>query len=161
MAVRDRINAGEVVGSRFFCAGAIIGLDGPFSQDFNSRALQVASAASAERINAMCVENMGPALSWMTPEQVGAEVRAYISRGIDFVKYASSEHRWGDPTTFLVFSPQVQAKIVEEAHRAGMTAQAHTSSVESLRVAVEAGCDLIQHCNITGPVLNFRPRRST
>lgn len=153
MAVRDRINAGEVVGSRFFCAGAIIGLDGPFSQDFNNRALQVASAAFAERINAMCVENIGPALSWMTPEQVGAEVRAYISRGIDFVKYASSEHRWGDPTTFLIFSPQVQATIVGEAHRAGMTAQAHTSSVESLRVAVEAGCDLIQHCNITGPVL--------
>lgn len=151
MAVRDRINRGEVIGSRFFCAGSIMGLDGPFSRDFNARALDVASAAFAERMNAMCVENVGPALSWMSANQVAAEVRAYIEKGIDFVKYASSEHRWGDPTTFLVFSPQVQAAIVEEAHRAGLTAQAHASSVESLRVAVEAGCDLVQHCNITGP----------
>jgi len=152
ISVRDKINSGEVPGSRIFCAGNIIGLDGVISRDFNARALDVASGALIERLNGIWASNVGPALSWMTPEQVAREVRAYIAKGIDFVKYASSEHRWGDPTTFLVFSAQSQAAIVNAAHEAGITAQAHATSVESLRVAVEAGCDLIQHCNITGPV---------
>jgi amidohydrolase family protein len=87
----------------------------------------------------------------MTASQVQAEIRTYIGKGVDFVKYASNEHRWGDPTTSLVFSPRVQAALVDETHRAGLTAQAHVSSIESLHVAVESGCDLVQHCNITGP----------
>src|SRR6202035_4635298 len=95
------------------------------------------------------VENVGRHLMWLTPEQVGQEVRAYIARGIDFIKYASNDH-W--PGAFLAFSPRAQAFIVEEAHRVGITAQAHSMSVEGLRVAIEAGCDLITHCNITGPV---------
>jgi len=151
MAVRDRINRGELVGSRFYCAGWIVGLDGLISLDFSAKAADVVSTALVEQINGLCAENVGPALSWMTPQQVREEIRRYIANGIDFVKYASNEHRWGDPTTSLVFSPRVQQAIVEEAHRAGRTAQAHTSSIESLHIAVEAGCDLIQHCNITGP----------
>src|SRR5258705_13206172 len=56
------------------------------------------------------------------------------------------------PGAFLSFSPRGQAAIVEEAHRAGLTAQAHSLSVEGLRIAIEAGCNLITHCNVTGPV---------
>jgi imidazolonepropionase-like amidohydrolase len=82
---------------------------------------------------------------------IAQEVRAYIGRGIDFVKYASNDHaRQGG--AFLAFSPKAQEAIVTEAHRAGLTAQAHATSVEGLRIAVEAGCDLIQHANITGAV---------
>jgi imidazolonepropionase-like amidohydrolase len=149
MAVRDRINAGDIPGSRIFCAGNIIGLDGPFSPDFFPKAETAASATLVNRINAIWVENVGRHLMWMTPEQVAHQVRTYINRGIDFVKFASNDHY---PGAFLVFSPPVQAAIVEEAHRAGITAQAHTMSVEGLRIAIEAGCDLIQHANNTGPV---------
>ncbi len=152
MAVRDRIASGALQGSRFFCAGNIIGLDGPLSADFHAKSLEVASTSLAQRINSMWVENTGPDLSWMTPDQVAQEVRSYIGTGIDFIKYASSEHRGSEPNAFLLFSPLVQSRIVEEGHRAGITVQAHTSSVEGLRVAVEAGCDLIQHANISGPV---------
>jgi len=151
MAVRDKINAGVVPGARVFCAGWIVGLDGVLSLDFNQKAKEGLGPVLGEELNGMCAENVGPALSWMSPQQVAQEIRRYIAKGIDFVKYASNEHRWGDPTTSLVFSPRVQAAIVEETHRAGLTAQAHTSSIESLHVAVEAGCDLIQHANITGP----------
>jgi len=151
MAVRDKINAGQLTGSRIFCAGNIIGLDGPFSPDFFAKALEFASGAMAERINAIWAENVGSNLGWLTPEQVAEEVRTYIGKGIDFVKYASSEHRM-DPTAFLAFSPRVQKAMVAEAHRAGITAQSHTSSVEGLWAAIEAGCDIIQHCNISGPI---------
>ena len=152
ISVRERINSGSLCGSRIFCAGNIIGLDGPFSPDFYLKTLEVASGDLVQCINSFWVENVGPDLTWMTPEQVVHEVRAYINSGVDFIKYASSDHRGAESGTSLLFSPLVQARLVEEAHRAGITAQAHTTSVESLRMAIEAGCDLIQHCNITGPV---------
>lgn len=147
-AVRDRIDAGEIPGSRIFCGGNIIGFDGPYSPDFIGKTTEVASRAFVRRINAIWVENVGRHLMWLTPAQVAREVRAYISRGIDFIKYASNDHA---PGAYLAFSPRVQAAMVEEAHRAGLTAQSHTMTVEGLRIAIEAGCDLVQHVNITGP----------
>jgi imidazolonepropionase-like amidohydrolase len=152
MGARDRINTGITPASRIFCAGNIIGFEGPFSQDFLEKAREVASASLVRRINSIWVENVGRYLMWLTPDQVGDEVRAYIQKGIDFVKYASNEHYWSSAGAFLQFSPAAQAAIVQEAHRAGLTAQAHCMSVEGLRIAIEAGCDLITHCNITGPV---------
>ncbi len=152
VSVRDRINAGQLSGSRVFCAGWLIGMDGPVSADMYAKSVEVASAALAERINSACVENVGRQLLWATPEQVLEEVRAYMSRGIDFLKFCSNDHFQGAFGNFLAFSPRVQSVLVEEAHRAGMIAQAHTASVEGLRIAVEAGCDLIQHANHTGPV---------
>lgn len=154
MSVRDRINAGELPGSRIFCAGNIIGFDGPYSQDNFARITEVAggvSGAFARRINAIWVENSGRHLMWLTPQQVAKEVSDYIGKGIDFVKYAANEHFGTSAGAFLVFSQDTQKLIVAEAHAAGITAQAHTTSVEGLRTAVVAGCNLIQHANITGP----------
>lgn len=153
MAARDAIAAGKAVGSRIFCAGNIVGFDGPFSPDFIARAAKVASPAFVKRIDAMFVENVGRHLMWRAPEEVGAEVASYIDTGIDFVKYAANEHFGSSSGAFLAFSPEVQQRIVATAHEAGVTAQAHTMSIEGLRIAVEAGCDLIQHANHTGPVL--------
>jgi imidazolonepropionase-like amidohydrolase len=153
MLVRDQIDTGKTPGSRIFCAGNIIGFDGPFSQDFLVKAADLLSVGFTKRVNAMWVENVGRHLMWLPPEQVLSEVRTYISKGIDFVKYGSNEHFWGAGGAFLAFSPRVQRLMVEEAHRAGITAQAHTMSVEGLRIAIEADCDLIQHCNLTGPTL--------
>jgi len=76
-------------------------------------------------------------------------LRKYISRGIDFLKYASSGHRH---ERFIVFSSEALKAIVEERHKAGITVQAHTTSNESLRIAIEAGVDLITHCGVTGNV---------
>jgi imidazolonepropionase-like amidohydrolase len=149
ISARDRINAGEIPGSRVFCAGNIVGLDGPISQDFFPKAEAVASSALVNRINAIWAENVGRHLMWMTPGQVANEIRTYIGKGIDFIKYAANDHY---PGAFLAFSEQVQRAIVEETHRAGLTAQAHTMTVEGLRIAIEAGCDFAQHVNNTGPV---------
>jgi imidazolonepropionase-like amidohydrolase len=152
MAVRDKINSKSANGSRIYCAGWIVGFDGLFSEDFIAKAKDILTPTYVRRVNAMCVENVGRHLMWLTPAQVAEEVRSYIAKGIDFLKYASNEHVWASAGAFLTFSPKVQEAIVGEAHRAMVTAQAHTMSVEGLRVAVEAGSDLIQHANITGPV---------
>src|SRR5262249_36218235 len=146
---RDRVREGKLAASRIFCAGNIIGFDGPYSPDFRLQALDSASAHFAKKINSIWIENVGRHLMWQTPEGAAKEVGAYIRKGIDFIKYGSSDHF---PGAFLAFSAEAQAAMVREAHRAGITAQAHSTSVESLRVAVEAGCDLITHCNVTGPV---------
>lgn len=150
-AVRDRIDRGETPGSRIRLAGNIVGFDGPFSDDFDKRIPGVGSSYFVDRVNATWVENVGRHLMWLTPEEVGKEVRAYLERGVDFVKYASNEHGGASAGAFLQFSERTQRVIVEEAHRAGLTAQSHTGTVEGLRMAIEAGCDLVQHCNMTGP----------
>src|SRR5262249_6975638 len=116
MAVRHRINAGELPGSRIFCAGNIIGFDGPFSLDFNAKAAEVASEALVRRVNSIWAENTGRHLMWRTPKQVGEEVRRYIAKGIDFVKYGSNEHFGSSAGAFLALSPRSQEATVAEAH---------------------------------------------
>jgi imidazolonepropionase-like amidohydrolase len=147
IAVRDRIARGEVVGSRVFVAGNIVGLDGPLSGDFwaNENPLDPATAA---RIDAAYAQGVGSDLLRRTPDEVRRRVREYIERsGVDFIKYAGSGH---DQPRFLTFTAEVQRAIVEEAHRAGITAQAHTTTVESLRMEIEAGADILQHGDMTG-----------
>jgi len=147
--VRERINRGEIAGSRIFAAGNCIGMSGPLGVDMNADGGKTASAAFVRRINAVWEENVGPDLAYMMPDQVRAEVRKYISRGMDFLKYASTGHA---QPRLIVFSEDVQKAIVEESHKAGLTVQAHTTSNESLRLAIQAGVDLITHADDTGPM---------
>ncbi len=86
---------------------------------------------------------------WLTPDSLRVAIRAYTAKKMDFLKYAVSGHT---SMEMLMFSPEQQRVIVEEGHRAGITVQTHTTSVESLRQAIEAGVDLMQHCSITGRV---------
>lgn len=146
-SVRDRIGRGDAVGSRVFVAGNIIGLDGPFSADYFT-AGGLLGLDTMKRINAQFENGVGSDLLRLTPDGVRRRVRDYIERsGIDFVKYASSGH--GRQRHLIAFSERCQRAIVEEAHRAGMTVQAHSTTVESLRIAIEAGADLFQHGNLT------------
>lgn len=151
MATRDAINEGKVIGSRFYLAGNVIGFDGPYSPDFGAAMATTLSTRFVKRINSTWVENSGRHLMWLTPGEVGREVRAYIEKGIDFVKYAANEHGAQALGAFISFSERTQRVIVEEAHRAGITAQSHSMTVEGLHMSVQAGCDLVTHCNITGP----------
>jgi imidazolonepropionase-like amidohydrolase len=146
--VRDRINAGEAVGSRIFCAGNIIGNDGPWSDDFLPKLGESVSAAVVDSINQHWSQGVGAELTWMSAEAVRDAVSNYIaSSGIDFVKYSSSAHA---AVRFLAFSPDAQRAIVEQAHAAGLTAQACTMAPEALKAAIAAGVDLLQHGNVTG-----------
>ena len=148
LTVRDRIAKGEIPGSRLYVAGNIIGLTGPFGRDFND-AERTVSKAFRTRIDDLWEEGTGPELMWMTPDSMRLAIRKYAARGMDFLKYAVSGHTQME---MLMFSPDQQRVIVEEGHRAGIVVQTHTTSVESVRQAVEAGVDLMQHCSITGRV---------
>ena len=118
MAVRDRINEGAAIGSRIFCAGNIVGFDGPFSQDNFSKITEVGGGVSgsfARRINAIWVENSGRHLMWMTPEQVASACRASENAGAAFVKTATGFLGRGASIEDVVLmrqscSPRVQIK---------------------------------------------------
>lgn len=147
--VRDRVNQGRAVGSRMFVAGNIVGFTGPFGHDFNAAAETTATKALVTRINRIWEENTGPDLMYMTPEQLRVEIRKYIARGIDFLKYGATGHR---EEYFIMFSPEAQKAIVDECHKAGITVQTHQTNVEGLRLVVDAGVDMVQHGDWTGPV---------
>jgi imidazolonepropionase-like amidohydrolase len=145
--VRDRIASGATTGCRLFVAGNIVGLDGPFSADFFASGGTL-GADTVRRINAQVEQGVGGDMLRLTPDEVRARVREYVERsGIDFLKYASSGH--GKQRHHLAFSERTQRAIVEEGHRAGLTVQAHTTTVESLWMAIDAGADLLQHGNLT------------
>jgi imidazolonepropionase-like amidohydrolase len=149
--VRDRIRQNKVIGARMYVAGNILGFDGPLSPDFWENSTKAVSKSLAARINRRWTQNVGPELLWMTPEQVRAEVRRYIAKGVDFIKYGASGHTM-TTMPFLAFSPDVQRVIVEEAQAAGRPVQTHTSTVESVRIAANIGVNAMQHCELTGPV---------
>ncbi|MDJ0653564.1 MAG: amidohydrolase family protein [Xanthomonadales bacterium] len=149
---RDTINAGEVPGSRIYLAGNIIGFDGPLSADFRGDAAAHFKKSVVKRINDTWEEGTGRRLTWMGPDEVADVVKDYATRDMDFLKYGSSGHT---EMSFISFSGRVQKAIVDAGHDAGMTVQVHTTSVESLDMAIEAGVDILTHCEITGPTVGM------
>ena len=145
---RDLINAGEAVGSRIYLAGNIIGFDGPMSADFVAQLATAVLPSFATEINEMWQQGTGRELMWMGPEEVRTRVAEYAQKDVDFLKYGASGHQ---EMFFISFSPRVQRAIVEVGHEAGMTVQAHTTSIESLDLAIDAGLDIITHCDVSGP----------
>lgn len=144
---RKRINDGRETGARIFLAGNIIGFDGPFSHDFFQQGGDLAEGFS-EAVNDAWEQGVGGDLLWRTPEQVRARVRTYIdTTHVDFLKYGASGHHYEE---FIAFSPDAQRAIVEEGHKSGLKVESHSTSVESLRLAIAAGVDLMQHCEVTG-----------
>ena len=153
MRVRDRINRGEAEGARIFVAGDIVGFRAVFT---TPQSIASASKAFQARINAQFEMNGGPDLAWMTPQQVKAEMTRYVAEGVDFVKYGATGD--GPPVNsevgqeaVLRFTPEQQRAMVEAVHAAGKIIQTHQTSAESLRIVVESGVDMAQHCALTGP----------
>jgi imidazolonepropionase-like amidohydrolase len=146
--VRDMINAGQAVGSRIFLAGNIIGFSGPLGPDFFAPSAGHATKAFVKRTNERWEEGTGRELLWMPPDTLRQALRKYASSNIDFLKFGASGHV---DMNFVSFSERQMRVIVEEGHRAGKTVQTHTTSPESLDMAIEAGVDIITHGDISGP----------
>lgn len=157
---RDRIAQGTVPGARIFCAGNIVGMGGPFSGDFCLECRPTTSKAFADRSDDLFEAGVGRRLSALPPQEVRAIVRDYLTKGIDFLKYAVSDHIVVGPSyhnmkpigPYFTFSDRVQRVIVEETRRAGLPVVTHTTSIESLQSAIDLEVDAMMHCTITGQV---------
>jgi len=140
--VRDAIASGAAIGPRLQVAGNIVGWGGPYSITF---ALIPEDDLSLyeEQFSDRIAQGAGEALMDLYPEELRAEINAYLDKGIDFLKYGGTSH-WAFPT-LIGFSPEAQRVIVEETHKRGLVAETHSTNPEGLRLSVEAGIDLIQH----------------
>jgi imidazolonepropionase-like amidohydrolase len=145
MQVRDEIAAGKTIGPRMLVAGNIIGWGGPFSLTF-SLMRESDLTLFQQKWNDSIAQGVGEELMDMYPDELREAIRSYITKGPDFLKYGGTSH-FSYPS-LIGFSPRAQKIIVEEAHRAGIIAETHATSPEGLRLAVEAGIDLIQHPEI-------------
>ena len=149
---RSEIESGRVPGARMFVAGDIVGFRAVFT---TVASMASASTAFQRRINDRFEAGAGPELSWMSPSQIFDVMTRYAESGVDFVKYGATGD--GAPLNseigqdaVLRFSPDQQRAIVDAVHAAGLTVQTHTTSAESLHIAVEVGNDMGQHAAHTG-----------
>ncbi len=142
IVVRDRINRGEAVGSRLLLAGNILGWGGPFSITF-SLTKESDLSLFEEKWNDLLAQGAGEDLADMTPDELRVAMNTYLDKGVDVIKYGGTSHFMRP--SLIGFSPRQQAVIVAEAHKRGKPVQTHATSSEGLRLAVEAGIDLIQH----------------
>lgn len=145
LRVRDRIEAGDAIGARLLVAGNIVGWGGPFSLTFSlmpESDLTMFQATWNDHI----AQGVGEELMDMGPEEIRVAINRYLDKGPDFIKYGGTSHFFRP--SLITFSPRVQKVIVDETHRRGLIAETHATSPEALRLAVEAGVDLIQHPEI-------------
>jgi len=140
--IRDRINRGDAVGSRLLLAGNILGWGGPFSITF-SLTKDADLSLFEEKWDDLLAQGMGEELMDMTPDELRVAMIGYLDKGVDVIKYGGTSHFMRP--SLIGFSPRQQTVIVTEAHKRGKPVQTHATSSEGLRLAVEAGIDLIQH----------------
>ena len=147
VAVRDAIAAGRAVGPRILAAGNIVGWGGPYSVSFSlipERGLTLFQ----EQVNDEIAQGVGEDLVDMDLADLRAAIEAYLDKGPDFIKYGGTAH-FARPA-FIGFSPEAQKVIVEAAHRRNRVAETHATTVDGLRLSLEAGVDLIQHPEMLG-----------
>jgi imidazolonepropionase-like amidohydrolase len=145
MKVRDQINAGKAIGPRILAAGNIVGWGGPFSLTF-SMMQESELTLFQQKWNDSIALGAGEDLADMTPDELRVAINKYLDLGPNFIKYGGTAH-FRRPS-LIGFSPRAQKVIVDETHKRGLIAETHATSSESLRIAVEAGIDFIQHPEI-------------
>jgi imidazolonepropionase-like amidohydrolase len=146
--VRDTIARGGAIGSRIMAAGNIVGWGGPYSITF-SLTPQKELTRFQEEMNDAVSQGAGEALPDMTPEELRVAINKYLDKGPDFLKYGGTSH-FAEPT-YIGFSPDSQKVLVEEAHKRGLSAETHSTTIEGLRLSLAAGIDLIQHPELLTP----------
>jgi imidazolonepropionase-like amidohydrolase len=144
---RDRIKRGEAIGPRVLVAGNIVGWGGPFSVSF-SVIKEQGLTLFQEQFNDFITQGAGEELMDLTPDELRVAINKYLDKGPDFLKYGGSSH-WNYPT-FIGFSPEAQKAMVEEVHKRKLVAEMHSTNIESLRLSLEAGVDLVQHPEVVG-----------
>ena len=134
VALRDAIAEGEIPGPRMLVSGPPLGITGghcdenllPF--EFRHRAQGVADG----------------------PWEARAKVREVVKYGADVVKICASggvlSH--GDLPGTPQYSPDEMKALIEEAHRLGRKVAAHAHGTQSIKEAILAGVDSVEHASL-------------
>jgi imidazolonepropionase-like amidohydrolase len=129
--VRDAIAAGRIKGPRVIASGPII----------------CATGGLGDTVPPHWTREHGLGVLVNGVEAIRAEVRRQIRLGVDNIKLAASgvevgPYAW---TWMTTFSEEEIAAAVEEAHRWGRTVAIHAQSYDSVKFALRAGVDTIEH----------------
>src|SRR6516164_5989903 len=134
VAVRDGINAGEIEGPRMLVSGPALGITGGhcdnnlLPSEFHYKAEGVADGPWAAR----------------------AKVRETVKYGADLIKVCASGgvlSKGDQPGTPQYSLDELQA-IVTEAHKLGRKVAAHAHGTQSIKDAIRAGIDSIEHSSL-------------
>jgi len=132
-ALRDSINAGEVLGPRMFVSGPSLGITGGHC-DNNLLPYEYADVSEGVADG---------------PWEVAKAVRRNIKYGADVIKVCATGGVLSKGTKVGVqqYSLEELTKIAEEAHRRGKTVAAHAHGAEGINAAIKAGIDTIEHAS--------------
>ena len=134
VALRDGINAGEVDGPRLFVSGPALGITGGhcdenlLAPEFHFKAEAVADG----------------------PWPARTRVRENIKYGVDLIKICASGGvlSKGDTPGAPQYTLEEMKAIAEEAHKLGRKVAAHAHGTESIKDAIRAGIDSIEHASL-------------
>lgn len=144
---RDAIESGQAIGPRMLIAGNIVGWGGPYSLTFALIKETDGLSVYEQQFNDYIAQGVGEELVDMYPSELKTAINTYLDKQVDFIKYGGTSHF---SPGLIGFSPEAQRVIVEETHKRGLIAETHATTPEGLRLAIEAGIDLIQHPEVLG-----------
>ncbi|MBZ5592757.1 MAG: amidohydrolase family protein [Acidobacteriia bacterium] len=134
IALRDGIMAGEVPGPRMQASGPALGITGGHC-DNNLLAPQYHATSEGVADG---------------PWAARAKVREVIKFGADVVKICASGgvmSKGDQPGAPQYTLEEIQA-IVDEAHKLGRKVAAHAHGTQSIKDAIRAGIDSVEHCSL-------------
>ena len=134
VALRDGINAGEIEGPRLYVSGPALGITGGHCDDnllapeFKFRDEGVADGPWAAR----------------------TKVRENVKYGVDLIKICASGGvlSKGDLPGAPQYTLEEMTAIAEEAHKLGRKVAAHAHGTQSIKDAIRAGIDSIEHASL-------------
>jgi imidazolonepropionase-like amidohydrolase len=134
VALRDGINAGEVEGPRLFVSGPPLGITGGHC-DNNLLAPEYK------------IRDEGVADG---PWEARRKVREVIKYGADLIKVCASGGvlSKGDTPGAPQYSLEELTAIAEEAHKLGRKVAAHAHGTQSIKDAIRAGIDSVEHASL-------------
>ena len=133
IAVRDGVNAGDIIGPRIFAVGHAIGITGGHcDNNFFPPEMQAKSGGAAD----------GP---WA----IRAKVREQIKYGANAIKVCATGGVFSKGTKVGVQQLTLEElkAAVEEAHLRGLTVAAHAHGGDGIKAAIVAGVDSIEHAS--------------
>ena len=134
VALRDAINAGDVIGPRILASGPALGITGGhcdgnmLAPEYGERSEGVADGVDAVR----------------------AMVRKNVKYGTDVIKYCGTGGVFSKGTRVGLqqYTPEEVAAIVDEAHMHGRKVAVHAHGANGIKVALKAGVDTIEHASL-------------
>ena len=134
VALRDAIEAGELEGPRLLVSGPALGITGGhcdnnlLAPEFKFTATGVADGPWAAR----------------------AKVREVVKFGADLIKICASGGvlSKGDQPGTPQYTVEEMRAIVDEAHKLGRKVAAHAHGTQSIKDAITAGVDSVEHCSL-------------